>query len=445
MSLYVPDLNMPAANDAQRLRGRTVPLLETITPIPGYPSKLVIFKIAASKYWQVRCWMNGKSHRRSTKSKSIKLAQRYARWFYEILLLSNTRSLAPTGDQSIQVPNHEKTNDKKMLTFGAIAAQVYSIEESRFERGEISADTFRLCRNRLDSQFLPRFGHILCKDIDYKLIQSFTQSISTKYTTTTISHYLYFLRKLLTHAKNIGCIDEIPNFPKVKVRTASRGAFTPTEYWQIMRKARKLIGKTHPSSNKSLRKNYNQRYRDNQMPPDLGWAVGFMVNGFLRPGDLKKIKHKHIEVVRGSANTYLRLTLPETKRHDTPIVTLRPAVRIYEQICKHRATEKLADPEDYLFLPHIRDRNYALAVLSLMLNWVLAETGLKLNANGGERSFYSLRHSAITFRLLYGQGIDLITLARNARTSVEVINNHYASTVTGEQNIAMLQSRRTPN
>ena len=36
----------------------------------------------------------------------------------------------------------------------------------------------------------------------------------------------------------------------------------------------------------------------------------------------------------------------------------------------------------------------------------------------------------------------LITLARNARTSVEVINNHYASTVTGEQNIAMLQSKR---
>jgi len=62
---------------------------------------------------------------------------------------------------------------------------------------------------------------------------------------------------------------------------------------------------------------------------------------------------------------------------------------------------------------------------------------------GKPRSMYSLRHSAITFRLLYGQGIDLLTLARNARTSVEVINNHYASTVTGEQNIAMLQSKRT--
>jgi hypothetical protein len=45
--------------------------------------------------------------------------------------------------------------------------------------------------------------------------------------------------------------------------------------------------------------------------------------------------------------------------------------------------------------------------------------------------------------LLYGQGIDLLTLARNARTSVEIINDHYASTVSGEQNIALLQSRRS--
>jgi hypothetical protein len=68
---------------------------------------------------------------------------------------------------------------------------------------------------------------------------------------------------------------------------------------------------------------------------------------------------------------------------------------------------------------------------------------LKLGAHGQERSLYSLRHSSITFRLLYGQGIDLLTLARNARTSVDMINQHYASTVTGEQNIGMLQSRRS--
>jgi hypothetical protein len=145
--------------------------------------------------------------------------------------------------------------------------------------------------------------------------------------------------------------------------------------------------------------------------------------------------------VRGD-NTYLRLTLPETKLHNAPVVTLRPAVQIYNEICKHYAPLNMCAADDYLFLPAIKDRTYAMLIISVMFNWVLEHTGHKLNPNGKPRSLYSLRHSAITFRLLYGQGIDLITLARNARTSVEVINNHYASTVTGEQNIAMLQSRR---
>ncbi len=167
-----------------------------------------------------------------------------------------------------------------------------------------------------------------------------------------------------------------------------------------------------------------------------------MVNSFIRPSDLKTLKHKHVEVVKAH-NTYLRLTLPETKSHDAPIVTLFPAVRIYRQICLHQQALSRAGPDDYVFLPHLKDRNYALNVLNLMFNWVLKVTGLKTNAHGLPRSMYSLRHSAITFRLLYGHGIDLLTLARNARTSVEVNINHYASTVSGEQNIALLQSRRT--
>jgi hypothetical protein len=46
--------------------------------------------------------------------------------------------------------------------------------------------------------------------------------------------------------------------------------------------------------------------------------------------------------------------------------------------------------------------------------------------------------------LLYGTGIDMLTLARNARTSVEMIERHYASALTAERNIGMLQSKRDP-
>jgi len=42
-------------------RGRTVPIPETLTSVSGYPEKLRIYRIAASRYWQVRCWFNGKT------------------------------------------------------------------------------------------------------------------------------------------------------------------------------------------------------------------------------------------------------------------------------------------------------------------------------------------------------------------------------------------------
>lgn len=165
------------------------------------------------------------------------------------------------------------------------------------------------------------------------------------------------------------------------------------------------------------------------------------MNSFIRPSDLKFLMHKHVEIVN-SQQLYLRLSLPPTKNHDKPIVTLVAAVHVYRALVKKYSQSGLAKPNDYLFLPRLKDRDYALRTLAFHFNRILEDLGLKQGPNGQSRTLYSLRHSSITFRLLYGRGIDLLTLARNARTSIEMINQHYASTVTPEQNIAMLQSRR---
>ncbi len=433
-----------AANDTHMRssqRERTVPIPATITPVPGYPSKLSVFKIAASKFWQVRCWIAGRTHRRSTQTQSLRMAQSFARTFYEQLL-------AQSASLSLNTPTicSEVLNDtpqvKPQLTFAAIAAQMITNEQARVERGEFSAGSLQVLRNRLDAHILPRWGKMAPSAIDHAQLLAFTHYLSKSFSTITVSQYLVAVRKVLSMAVSVDALDKLPKFPKIKVQTNSRGAFTPTEYWQIIRTARKLQHTRHPDSDSKLRKNYRLRATENTMPPDIAWVIGFMVNSFIRPSDLKTLKHRHVEVVR-NGNTYLRLNLPKTKNHTKPIVTLQPAVRIYQQLSQHYSAKNLAAPGDYLFLPHLRDRAYAHWVLAFYFNWVLACTGLKLGAHGQERSLYSLRHSSITFRLLYGQGIDLLTLARNARTSVDMINQHYASTVTGEQNIGMLQSRRT--
>jgi hypothetical protein len=289
----------------------------------------------------------------------------------------------------------------------------------------------------------PFFGNTALSAVSSLGLVDLLEQLSSKYSSITVHQYLVIVRKVFALAKKLGHIDVIPDIPSVKVKGQSRGAFTPTEYYQLIRRTRSMLGHKHPLSEQALRLSMRLRAEDCCLPVDLSWVIGFLVHGFMRPSDLKFIRHKHVEVIVKPPHTYLRLTLPETKKHGAPIVTLPSAVRIYRNIVKHQKQLGQAAPNDYLFMPHLRDRDHMLKVLSVHFNWVLQETGLKLSPNGTQRTLYSLRHSAITFRLLYGSGVDLLTLAKNARTSVDMIERHYASTLQAEQNIAMLHSRRT--
>ena len=454
------DLNLDreiAANDVvgpdRADRERSVPITGSMTRIPGYPSKLVVYRIAASSYWQVRGWVEGKIRKRSTKTTVLATATAAARGYYEEWLVEAASARHMHAAVLRQLQSGEAQAGVQALAdvaakaqsaprFGTVAAQMLANESARVRRGEWSRGSQQVLVNRLNKLVLPRWESSLCSAINYQALQAFVNDLSVEHTTTTINQYLVVIRKVLKQALAMGLIDVLPAFPHLRGNAQSRGAYTPSEYWKILRCARRLRGQLYPADARTIRLKYKIRSKEQLLPPDLAWAAGFMVNSFIRPSDLRTLKHRHIEIVRGE-NTYLRMNLPETKSHGKPIVTLYPAVRIYEQILNHQRAQGRGAPDDYLFLPHLRDRSYALAVLGFHLNWVLAETGLKVGAHGQARSMYSFRHSAITFRLLYGQGIDLLTLARNARTSVDVINTYYASTVTGEQNIALLQSRRS--
>ncbi len=95
------------------------------------------------------------------------------------------------------------------------------------------------------------------------------------------------------------------------------------------------------------------------------------------------------------------------------------------------------------FFPEENNRRRMLDVVGWLFNWILKDLGIKQGPHDAMRSLYSLRHTAITFRLIYGGKIDLLTLARNARTSVEMIEKFYASTLSAEMNIALLHAKRS--
>jgi len=69
---------------------------------------------------------------------------------------------------------------------------------------------------------------------------------------------------------------------------------------------------------------------------------------------------------------------------------------------------------------------------------------LKVSNVDEPRTLYSLRHSSIMFRLMFGRSVDTLTLATNARTSPEMIDRFYAAPLQGEMNDGELQSKHRP-
>ena len=75
-----------------------------------------------------------------------------------------------------------------------------------------------------------------------------------------------------------------------------------------------------------------------------------------------------------------------------------------------------------------------------MFNRILEETNLKVDREGQKRTAYSLRHTYICFRLM--EGADIYQVAKNCRTSVEMIQKYYADHIKTLINAAAVNVRR---
>jgi hypothetical protein len=84
----------------------------------------------------------------------------------------------------------------------------------------------------------------------------------------------------------------------------------------------------------------------------------------------------------------------------------------------------MANPDDYLFFPKYKNRNTMIGTLDRCFRAVVRKANI--TAEEESHTLYSLRHSAIMFRLMMGI-VNTLKLARNARTSQLMIERFYAS------------------
>src|SRR6202023_4326743 len=76
-----------------------------------------------------------------------------------------------------------------------------------------------------------------------------------------------------------------------------------------------------------------------------------------------------------------------------------------------------------------------------LLNVILDELKLKFDRDGNRRTAYSLRHTYICIRLM--EGADIYQIAKNCRTSVEMIEKFYAAHIKNTLDAAAINVMRS--
>jgi hypothetical protein len=425
-------------------RHKTVPIPESISYVPGYPKKLTLYRLEASPYWWVRYYAKRKIIRRTTKTTNKTEALDFAKnLFNEITLrLSNNQPLGHTS------------------RFKSCAETFLKNMEAKASRGEITQETYRNAHYRLLKSVIPFFGSKELADIHYAQLEEYVNHLShqvPKISLNTIKGYLQLVHQVMTVAAKHRLIPSIPHFPTVSAPDNPRGYFTVDEYRRMRHRARALVGKRFdvrkltdeegqelPTSYFELGASFEgRRVRIVTITRELYELIVFMVNSYIRPTDIKTMQNKHVEIVRNEHH-YLRLRLPTTKKHADPIVTQTTAISAYERLIAHNKAQSWGTaPDDYVFFPNYENRANALKVLQRQFELLMSDLNYGKGPRGEDRTIYSLRHTCIMYRLMYGKGIDHLTLARNARTSPDMIDRFYGSQLSAEHNIALLQSRRT--
>ena len=97
---------------------RTTPITSTITQVKQLPQSAIIYKCAASSYWQFRVFLEGAQRKRSTKKTDIVEAQREAKLIYAEML------------QSIHGSDKGKRNLSSASTLQVVATSLWNKQDA---------------------------------------------------------------------------------------------------------------------------------------------------------------------------------------------------------------------------------------------------------------------------------------------------------------------------
>jgi integrase len=199
-------------------------------------------------------------------------------------------------------------------------------------------------------------------------------------------------------------------------KISHRAWFSPTEYRQLY-----LAAARRAEDPKRERYRYNGE--------ELYDFIIFMANTGLRPDEANNLEYRDVTIVvdRETGERILEIEV-RGKRGVGYCKSMPSAVAPFVRLRKRNK----ARPTDLIF-PNDQHE---------LFNRILEEENLKLDRDGQRRTAYSLRHTYICLRLM--EGADIYQIAKNCRTSVEMIEKYYASHIKNQLSAAAINVKRPP-
>lgn len=407
-------MKKPSKSNAKA--GTANPLTDTVQTISGMPTKLKIYKVASSKFWWARVYLDGRYRMSSLKTEKLREAQEAAKKFFYQALLDAQLGTRPT------------VSTKLSRSFVAVG--------SRFIESQNVPDKVRRYnddRIRFNKELVTYFGEQDIGDITSADVGALAKKLQLGgMAPATTNQYLIVLRKILKYACDNRLITTVPNFPRVKGKsTMTKRDYFPMDEYKL------LVSTIEEMSTEAV------QVRGVPVTLEFKYLVQFMVNSFIRPSDLRVLRRGHVKVqVNPTVNKnadkhYLLLTHPATKTTDQEVVTMPAAYGVYKSLIalqdekvealKVKKSKVVGKFTDHLFFPEYSNRDTMIAVAGRIFRAAVQRA--KLEKEGEKHTLYSLRHTSIMYRLLLGN-TSTLELARNARTSQAMIDKHYASRLT---------------
>jgi integrase len=156
--------------------------------------------------------------------------------------------------------------------------------------------------------------------------------------------------------------------------------------------------------------------------------VLFMANTGARIGEVRHLKWRDIEDrinKLGQRVVVFRVIASKSKvKKSRQAVGRYSALRAIERWKQYLASiNEQISPDKYVFCDEF---GKPIPSFGIGFNTLIKNAGVESDGEGQKHTIYTLRHTYITFRLIYGKNINIYHLAENCGTSVEMIQQYYS-------------------